>query len=104
LLKLTLVYNFLNKSADNRFVLFWCHKSLLFSELWEFCQTCYWHSGFMLKVCKARMHGVARACAVGEVSKTVKSDNNRITISSSRIHETYYSSAHEKKADPDCTY
>jgi len=45
-LKLTLVYNLLNKIADNRFVLFWCHKALLFSELWEFCQTCYWHGGY----------------------------------------------------------
>jgi hypothetical protein len=72
-LKLTLVYNLLNKSADNRFVLFWCHKALLFSELWEFC--------------KAKMHGVVRACAVGEVSKTVKSDNKRITASNAMTIE-----------------
>jgi hypothetical protein len=26
-----LVYDLLNKSADNRFVLFWCHKMLSFS-------------------------------------------------------------------------
>jgi hypothetical protein len=33
----------------------------------------------ILKVCKAEMYGVVRACAVGEVSKTVKTDNKRIT-------------------------
>jgi hypothetical protein len=39
----------------------------------------------MLKVCKAKMHGVVRACAVAEVSKTGKSDNKRITALISRI-------------------
>jgi hypothetical protein len=41
----------------------------------------------MLKVCKAKMHGVVRACAVGEVSKTAKSDNKRITASNARSVE-----------------
>jgi hypothetical protein len=78
-LKLTLVYNFLNKSADNRFVLFSCHKaSSPFQRTLEIMSNVVIgtaHSN-ILKVCKAKMHGVVRICTVGEVSKTGKPDNS----------------------------
>jgi hypothetical protein len=80
-LKLTLVYDLLNKSADNRFVLFCCHKMLSFSANFgnSVKRVIATADSNILKVCKDKMHGVVRTCAVREASKTGKPDNKRIT-------------------------